>query len=33
MRHLLQTAAEAGVGLIATRPDGDADKDSVVVGG
>ena len=26
MRHLLQTAAEAGVGLIATRPDGDGER-------
>ncbi|HRO33090.1 MAG TPA: aldo/keto reductase [Brevundimonas sp.] len=26
MRHLLSTAAEAGVGLIATRPDGDGER-------
>lgn len=26
MRHLLQTAAEGGVGLVATRPDGDGER-------
>ena len=26
MRHLLQTAGDAGVGLVATRPEGDVER-------